>query len=349
MLWKGLALAGAVILWINTAFAQPEPMMVRSRTDQFTVFGLPQANSSRANSLMGMAQTEGGGYQFWLRPNSIGAITNSSVYLEPGLVAVSCERIKEALLRELKAADTRDRRIYIQINNRLQQHQTRIVADRYERGWMYGVELPSKLDEHFYSATILQVLLYEMANRHSPEHQVDPPEWLISGMVSYLQGTTLQSLSIQPNAAITRVQVKMDSLSKARQTFEQDLPLTFEELSWPDDLSKERAALFRDSAHLFVHELLHLKEGRESMRQFIQDLSKHRNWQFALLRAYPKYFNELADIEKWWALNFVNFMGRDASQLWTLEESWKQLKTALDVTMHVQLDADRLPVTADYN
>ncbi len=330
--------------------AQVEPLIIRSRSDQFIVIGMPSANSPRALSSLVDAKPLGQGHVFWLQPNASGSAQNAKIFLEPGLVAVTCERIKTALLRELKLNDSSDHaRIYIQLNKRLKQQNTRVVADQYERGWMYAVEFPVEVDEHFYTATVLQVLLYELANRHSPQQQIDLPSWLISGFISYLQSTSLQTLALQPNLQMFRVQDKVDPLSEVRKKFEQELPLSFEELSWPGALPKDRAALYRDSAHFFVQQLMQLPGGHESMKRFIMELQRHHNWQFAFLAAFKKNFGELVDVEKWWSVNFVSFMGRDASQLWSEEESWRQLKASLDVTMNVHLDADRMPVTAEYN
>ena len=88
--------------------------------------------------------------------------------------------------------------------------------------------------------------------------------------------------------------------------------MLWHEMSWPETLSKERAALFRDSAHLFVHGLLQLKGGRESLRQFIYELQHHRNWQFAFLSSFSKHFTHGVDVEKFWGVSFVHFstMGR---------------------------------------
>ncbi len=331
------------------ASAQVDPLMVRSRSDQFVVYGMASAKAPRSVNALFEAAPAGQNQWFKLRPNALGIITNSHLYLEPGLVAVSCERIKEALLRELNEKESNSLRVYIQLNNRIRQHQTRIMADRYERGWMYGIEFPVELDEHFYSATILQVLLHELANRNSPDQQIDLPMWLLSGLTSHLQATTLQSLALQPNADFARVHVKVDPLAKVRRTFEKELPLSFEELSWPETLSNDRDPLFRDSAHLFVHQLLKLRQGRESLRRFIFELQHHRNWQFAFMNAFSSEFSQLVEVEKWWGLNFVGFMGRDASQLWSAEESWQQLKAALDVSMNVHFQTDRAPVVAEYN
>jgi hypothetical protein len=104
--------------------------------------------------------------------------------------------------------------------------------------------------------------------------------------------------------------------------------------------------LFQDSAQLFVFELLRLKNGRESMRRFLYELPQHKNWQFAFLAAFESNFPKLMDVEKWWALKFSGFSGRDHFQLWSTEESWEKLKFALDVPVQIHLKSDRMPVQA---
>ena len=71
------------------------------------------------------------------------------------------------------------------------------------------------------------------------------------------------------------------------------------------------------------------------------------NWQTAFLRAYHEQFSNQLALEKWWALQVVFFVGRDPSQLWTIEESWSKLDQALRLPVDIRRSLGDLPARAD--
>jgi hypothetical protein len=250
------------------------------------------------------------------------------------------------LLRELGEKDVGGRKIYIFLNPQLGENQMALVANRYPGGWVYGMELPTDMASQRLSAAVLQVLLVELANRSATNEQVDVPRWLLAGLVSEMQASQLQSLTLQPDVQTdvrrSHEQRNLDPLDRLRERFQTEAPLSFEEMSWPETLETNKANVFQDSAQLFVHELLRMNNGRLAMRQFIRELPAHRNWQFAFLKTMG--FSQLVDIEKWWALKTTTLMGRETAKLWSVEESWDRLKAALDVSVQIHLKNDRLPV-----
>lgn len=316
-------------------------VVVSSRTQQFFVYGVQSLQPTRLQSL-----PIGQGQFFWSRPMQT---TNEveRIRLVPSLAAVSCERIKEELLNEFGLKDAGGRRIHIQLNDRISEREIGIGATKFRNNWVYGVELPTDLSTDAFVTTIAQVLLVEMANHNASEAQAELPVWLLTGMAAHLRSSTeTTSLTLQPNWQMRREQNKIDPVAALRERFQHEMPLTFDELSWPSSLSKDKQAVYRESAHLFVFELLQLKEGRQCMRNFVVQLSQHKNWQFAFLEAFKPHFAKLVDVEKWWALKFTAFAGRDPSLFWSKEESWKQLKAALDVPVQIHLKSDRMPVSA---
>ena len=314
-------------------------LVVSSRTQQFFVYGMQSLQPTRLQSL-----PIGQGQFFWSRPMQT---TNEveRIRLVPGLAAVSCERIKEELLHELGLKDAGGRRIHIQLNDRISEREITIGAAKFRNNWVYGIELPTDITTDAFVTTIAQVLLVEMVNHDAAEAQSELPTWLLTGMAAHLRSSTeTTTLTLQPNWQLRREQNKIDPVAALRERFQHEMPLTFDELSWPTSLSKEKQAVYRESAHLFVFELLQLKGGRQCMRNFVGELSKHKNWQFALLAAFKPHFTKLVDVEKWWALKFTAFAGRNPSLFWSKEESWKQLKAALDVPVQIHLKSDRMPV-----
>ena len=95
------------------------------------------------------------------------AFTDGSLIdLDPNILAVTCERIKQALLRELTMVDLWRGRVYVQINSTLSANQAPIVfAKPYLDGWQYQVELARSIERPKLVSGLVQVLLLEIANR----------------------------------------------------------------------------------------------------------------------------------------------------------------------------------------
>ncbi len=317
---------------------------VRSRTDQFIVHGaragVPQAGSAVQSVSLGQ------GHLFWFGAGLQGTNRAERLRLEPNHVAVSCERIKEFLLRELHEPDSGWRKIHVVINDRLGEDQMTVIATRFVRGWIYTVELPAQMETRRFTGAILETLLYELANRNAMEGQTELPPWLVTGWIKHMETASVELLALQPNLRLLTPRVGLDPTVALRERFSREMPLSFEEISWPGTLPPDRAGLFQDSAQLFVHELLRLKDGRACMRRFLAELPQHKNWQFAFLKAYQDHFTQLVDVEKWWALTISGLVGRDAARLFSIEESWQKLKAALDVPVQIHLESGRLPVAA---
>src|SRR4051812_28798925 len=95
-----------VFLFIVPCTRADDLVKVRSRTDQFVVYGASAATSRGALQSVPV----GRGYPLWTVPGRATTNELEKVHLVPGLVAVSCERIKEALLHELGEQDAGGRR-----------------------------------------------------------------------------------------------------------------------------------------------------------------------------------------------------------------------------------------------
>src|SRR5439155_10295094 len=92
---------------------------------------------------------------------------------------VTCERIKQALLRELALADLWRGRVYLEINSTLATNQAPIVfAKPYLDGWQYQVELAPSIERPKLVRGLVQVLLLEIANRNAGLRSAEIPLWL---------------------------------------------------------------------------------------------------------------------------------------------------------------------------
>src|SRR5882672_2586011 len=109
--------------------------------------------------------------QFVVRGPALSVIgTNANpalIELDPNILAVTCERIKQALLRELTLLDSWRGRIYVEVNSVLATNQAPIIVGKpYLDGWQYQMELPRWIEKPKLMRAVVQVLLLEYANRN---------------------------------------------------------------------------------------------------------------------------------------------------------------------------------------
>ncbi|MGC3961345.1 MAG: hypothetical protein QM813_26490 [Verrucomicrobiota bacterium] len=275
------------------------------------------------------------------------------------MLVVSCERIRQALLKELDAS----REWRSTINVTLRPHRTsgpraKINVESFGHNWIYKVELPPRLHRDEFTRTIVQVLLLELANRTPANRSAEIPLWLSEGLTQRLLGArevelvlpkpsqTVGTMLMAPAHVLTR---DPDPLAHARQILQNQAPPSIAALSWPEaeKFSATEAEFFQASAQLFVTALLDLKQGPELLRTFTTRLPKFFNWQTAFLQVYAKEFPSLLALEKWWALQAAYFVGRDHKELWTPEESARKLEATLHTSVAVRTSAAELPVRTE--
>lgn len=275
--------------------------------------------------------------------------------LEPALLVVSCERIKQALCTHLDAS--RDWNARINITLRAGGNLT-IAKERVGRIWNYRLEVPQLVDRTRFIRSIVRVLLQEMADRNPGNHDAEIPPWLSEGITQHLLASRDAELILPPpdnklgvmNVGPTTIVIRdPDPLETARRILHATPPPTIEQLSWPDPetLDSDEGEVFRRSAQLFVSELLKLKGGKENLRATIADLNSCYNWQIAFLRAFRGQFPNMLALEKWWALQVSYFVGRDSRQFWTLEETASKLDELLRTRVAIRIEAGKLPSRAD--
>jgi hypothetical protein len=303
-----------------------ERMTVRSQSGQFTVQGMPLTGSA-------------------LVPPVAGA---TYVRLDPAVLAVSCERIKDLLLDELQMPDRWRGAVLMAIHPvRRDQEPIEVRAIHFTDGWQYRLRIPEQVGKERLVQTLLQVMLLEMANRRAGSTSVELPPWLGEGLASILRTESLAALALEPDTRIVRDRRSLDPLYGVKQRLKERPPLTLDELNWPTEemLFPENRLAYETSAHLFVYELMRVPSGRRHLRDFLQILPDHLNWQTAFLRAFADPFPRMIDLDKWWSLVLVQYSGRDVSILWTEAESRRKLDQVLLTPVQVRLRADELPMT----
>lgn len=316
-----------------------EPIAAQSFTGQFVVRG---ADFSRP----------GGSYA--------GQQTNSQmVALEPTLVTVSCERIKQFLSRQLNLPnDSWQSKIIIFLHPVRKAGPPTLTAIRFVEGWRYQLDLPEWLERSRYVEAVVQAILLERANRQaSAGHGAEIPLWLSQGLAEELLACNEAEIILEPPKGNRKVQgmpalfldaKKRNPLEAAHELLAVCPPLSFEELSWPRVAPSAGVELevYRASAYIFVHGLMGLNDGPAHLRQMLFELPRYYNWQFAFLSAFQSQFQRPLEVEKWWTLYATHFVGRDVSQAWNREESWYKLDEALRPGVDIRSATNELPVHA---
>lgn len=281
------------------------------------------------------------------------------VVLDPNLLAVSAERIKQLLNRELANTTPWRSRIHLTLYQaRGPDSSTIINSESFRDGWEYFLELPDLMARREYVRAITQVLLLELANRNTHSRAAEIPAWLIEGFTEqFLTASEVNIVLPQPRKNVNGLMLAFagtngpmqNPLQPAREILRSHPMLTFEDLSWPSDtiLHGESLEIYRRSAQLFVLELLKLDHGQASMRAMLDKLPQYYNWQFAFLDAFSGWFKRPLEVEKWWSLHFVHFTQREVAQNWPADESWQKLEETLRPAVQVRANTNEIPLRTD--
>ena len=289
------------------------------------------------------------------------ATNTNFVRLKPALLAVSAERIKQTLGQELGgdlAAPWRGK-IFLALHPaRSPDDNVTILSEHFADGWDYRVALPDVLPRTRFLRALTDVVLLEYANRGAGVRAAEVPAWLTDGLSQQLLAPDAVEMILStpsPTAGgfwesrTIATQRGMDPLADARQVLREHSALTFEQLGWPTDVqvSGDDDGVYRASAQLFVNELLKLKNGPAHLRVMLQMSPRYYNWQTAFQRAFRADFAQPLDVEKWWALQVINFVAHSPGPAWTPEVSREKLDQILSVAVDFRAVSNALPVHAE--
>jgi hypothetical protein len=339
---------------LNLQAGVQEPMTLFSRSGQFIVHGLP----------LGQAPFTG----------STSAV--SFVRLDPSLVAVSCEGIKQAFLEELGAADRWKGTVSIVLHGVADDNEPIVITSvHHKNGWNYRLSVPEQVNRTRFIKSIVQVLLFELANREASGQPAELPPWLVDGFARHLESTSLAGLTLEPTdwsdmnfgslardykqfngssgwkfarTSAVRKQRRADPLASVRAYLRVNAPLTLDELNWPDETlgADEGNGRYGYCAHLFVHELLRLRNGRACLLQMIQQLHGALNWQTTFFSIFREHFPRLVDLDKWWALRVVQFGQVEQFSMRSPAEQWREMEDVLAIRAATQENPNELPTRA---
>jgi hypothetical protein len=333
----------------------------------FLVFVLPSGRGQSWLPNAASAQSRSGQFVVYgveagaVRPFAPQATTNTPLTrLEPALLVVSCERIKHALLSALGAKDEWTGKIFVALHPFHDADEEIIVTfTRFSDKWNYRVDLPDAIEPARLVRAITQVLLLEMSNREAVNQPAQLPPWLAEGMPSYLIAKSDVELVLQPATSTTgtlpvRSSVRegrySDPFVQARKQLHDHAPLTIEELSRlpaAEEMEGEMGEIYRNSAMLFIHELLKLKNGGACLFALLPELPWDPDWRVGFLKAFKQHFKRVVDLEKWWALQSAYLAGRDSGRNWRRAESLAKLDEALRTPFEIRLGSNDPPFYTD--
>ena len=285
-----------------------------------------------------------------LRPFGSSWIPHGSyqrLFLDPAVVAVNCDQIKSALLTVLDMRDEWRGKIFVKLRPVTRDNdQIQIRTVQTSEGSTYYVVLPNEITTQRLVRAVVEVLLREIAGR-TPGHAIEAlPEWLPEGLTTLLIAEGVANFALQSEIRVNEMRRRSEVLALARASFRTNQPLSFDQLSWP--VRQPSLAVggenFRYSSYLFVHSLLQLRQGAESLQSMIRELPLHLNWQLSFLKSFRLHFAGLIEVEKWWAMTLIQFAGREPSRSWLVGESLDHLDQVLRLTVRVSADPQALPV-----
>ena len=295
---------------------------------------------------------------------SLPAVTTNAAFvrLEPAVLSVSAERIKQSLYRLLGYSSIHNwqGKVYLNLHPALwTDENVTVMARPIDHSWSYHVQLPDVVQTDRYLRGLTGALLLELANRQSAAdgHCADVPVWLIDGLSRQLLQDELAKVvvSVPDSPMDQHSQVRgaaqqrdLDSQAAARQVLRRHSALTYDQLCWPTDaqLAGRDGGVYHASAQVFVAELLKLKDGPARLRHLLEILPQNYNWQTAFQSAFREEFPAPLDLEKWWALTAIDFLARDPGPAWTPSYSAQILNELLQVPVAVRVSSNALPTHA---
>lgn len=292
------------------------------------------------------------------------AANTNIIQLKPALLAVSAERFKASLWRQLGFQPDApwSGKIFLLVHAARSLDETEtITASPFLNHWNYRVGLPDMLTKTRYARTLSGVLLLEIANRNAaPDgHTAEVPAWLVDGLAQQVLTADGDEVLLSaprfgkneelPVTRINQTERGFDPLADARQVLQNASALIFDQLSWPTDQQMNGAdsGVYYASAQLFQSELLGLKNGPAKMRAMLAELPDYLNWQTAFFHAFSGDFKRPVDVEKWWALRVVNFAMYAPGPRWTADVSMARLQELLGVPVEFRSNSNALPAHAE--
>ncbi len=247
-----------------------------------------------------------------------GTETNRTLPLYPDPLAVSCERIKAAVLAELGLPDRWRGKIHVTIDPRAPVEAFPAAAGRrFSDGWHFSLRLPTEIEAPALVRGVVHAVVLEWTLRQGGARLPEIPFWLLEALTGQVLSRVGPDPVARPNPVTGKYGNALGQLVATlseRNLAEEDRRvldlirtrglLTFEDLSLPTPERLTGPALehYRACSQVLFVALRNLPQGRARLAAFLTRLPQYLNWQTAFLDAYAPLFPRLLEVEKWWAL-----------------------------------------------
>ena len=297
------------------------PVMATSRSGQFIVHGRDSSLPPNGGEVRAVGE-------------------NELISLRPEVLVVMCERIRQTVNLRLGGLNQAGGRVHLYLRRRHTVESRLVIIPQATReSWQFHLELPDQAEWPRLVRALIEVVLLDQANRGNLSVScVQPPFWLTEGMDELLLNEYGRDLALESQTSLNRSARRRDPLAPVRATLSGRNPAGFAELG---ELNPERLgdanqlAWFRASSALFLSELLRDRPGQMFVREFLQQLPRHLNWQTAFLRAGGGRFRTLLEVEKWWAVSAASELSHDPTLRWPRERVLSELRLILTETADV--------------
>ena len=288
-----------------------------------------------------------------------GSSKDPLILLRPEIVVVGCERIRQLVRSILQIQPIWRGKIHVIINPRILHPDVGWV--RSTKGleqWDYFVVFSQQVRRETFVRSLVGVLLVDLAHNAPGPYEPEVPVWLREAIVEEILSTAATQVlpskegPLHPlqegrvwQALFHREYRYSDQWAAMILEFRKDPPLTFTELSFPvpADLTGDKGRHYRQSARLFLHELLRLPGGGKRIVRMLEGLSHRLNWQLAFLDAYRPIFQSFLDVEKWWAVASTRFIYGTVVGIRNEAASLFRMDQALTVVLLTRRSPNELP------
>jgi hypothetical protein len=303
--------------------------------------------------------------QFVIYPMEPGALrrfnpplTNHTlVRLDANLLAISCERIKSALLSQLASPDQWHGKIHLALHPpQTANDDITVTSAPFADGWMFRIELPDLIEPERLVRAITQTLLAEMATRTGRAAPGQFPAWIADGLPQLLLADTEIELVLNSESSAAEknsfgensTHRFKDAVTLAREKLAGQKPLPLAQLGqWPEEMEGVAAQRFQGSELLLLHELLALKGGGPALAAALNEMAADPDWRVGLVRAFKAHFHRIVDLEKWWALQSAYVSSRTPTQTWSPTETLNKLDVLLRCSLEIQVSSNEPALHTD--
>jgi len=274
-----------------------------------------------------------------------GKVPEGAVVVEPQLLAITAERVRQAVAIQIPAMNSGGQKIHLHLMDQIGDGTIGIVSTRYNDGWNYRLAIPVVVEETRLVRALVQVLLMEYSQRVG-QKPAELPAWAVEGVTQQIFHSVGPTLVVERHSVGWEATVS-DLAGATRRMMRTNTAPSFHDLTTlaPPPPGAPAEGFYQSCTHLLTLSLLQAPNGKQKFAAFLQMLPLTWNWQTAFRQAFG--FEKMLDVEKWWALVTVEFTTRDQRQAWSPPVSLQRLEELLATRMQWRASQNALPENRD--